>query len=252
MNNAIYKWGRKWQPRHYRNVFQPYEQNMLIVLTDGSLRVEYEDYDGKSRLKDLYKGEGLCLPLGSSFCLSTPLSAYNGHWVEYDTTQEVAFPSYVEHFACDAQLQRCINEIEQEHTEADGSLAMPILYQLLGCRCLQRLQAGQNENASLQRQIDVLLIANCRTDASLSSILGHLSQSERHIRRQYKALTGQSIKQRMQELKMTEAKHLLAASAYSITAIAFELGYPSSQYFSGLFKKITGMTPRAYRSAAQK
>ncbi len=52
--------------------------------------------------------------------------------------------------------------------------------------------------------------------------------------------------------RIHQAKGLLADPAQSITAIAHALGYSSSQYFATIFKKITGVTPRAYRSAGLK
>ena len=48
------------------------------------------------------------------------------------------------------------------------------------------------------------------------------------------------------------AKMFLADSSQSITAIAHSLGYSSSQYFATIFKKLTGVTPRAYRAAGFK
>ncbi|MCP4451379.1 MAG: AraC family transcriptional regulator [Planctomycetes bacterium] len=52
--------------------------------------------------------------------------------------------------------------------------------------------------------------------------------------------------------RIHKAKALLADSSQSITAIAHALGYSSSQYFATIFKKITGVTPRVYRSTGLK
>jgi AraC-like DNA-binding protein len=48
-------------------------------------------------------------------------------------------------------------------------------------------------------------------------------------------------------LRMKKAKQLLKISKKSITEIAFDLGFSSSQYFATVFKKVTGITPRFYR-----
>ena len=44
------------------------------------------------------------------------------------------------------------------------------------------------------------------------------------------------------------AKEKLRSSGESLSQIVHELGFPSIQYFSFLFKKITGITPNSYRS----
>jgi len=44
------------------------------------------------------------------------------------------------------------------------------------------------------------------------------------------------------------AKHMLNQESASITDIALELGFSSSQYFATVFKGLTGMVPRQYRA----
>ena len=50
--------------------------------------------------------------------------------------------------------------------------------------------------------------------------------------------------------RIEKAKDLLTTSK-SITSIAYELAFSSSQYFSNAFKKLTGMRPKEYRRATQ-
>ena len=49
------------------------------------------------------------------------------------------------------------------------------------------------------------------------------------------------------KVRIEAAKQRLAARDESITQIAMRLGFASSQYFATTFKRITGVTPRAYR-----
>ncbi len=50
--------------------------------------------------------------------------------------------------------------------------------------------------------------------------------------------------------KIERARVLLARPAASITRIAMDLGFSTSQYFATVFRRYTGMTPRAYREQA--
>ena len=47
--------------------------------------------------------------------------------------------------------------------------------------------------------------------------------------------------------KIEHAKHLLETSNETITDLAYSLGFSSSNYFSAVFNKIMGCTPREYR-----
>ena len=43
------------------------------------------------------------------------------------------------------------------------------------------------------------------------------------------------------------ASHLLATTPRSVLEVAMEVGFCSSQYFASAFRRITGMTPTAFR-----
>ncbi len=48
--------------------------------------------------------------------------------------------------------------------------------------------------------------------------------------------------------RIKRARELLLRTSSPITDIAFELGFATSQHFSRVFRQLTGMTPRQYRS----
>jgi AraC-like DNA-binding protein/mannose-6-phosphate isomerase-like protein (cupin superfamily) len=72
-----------------------------------------------------------------------------------------------------------------------------------------------------------------------------LSVSQFHSR--FLAETGESPAEWVRRKRLDRAKQLLADSSLSITAIAMELGHPTSQYFATVFRRYTGLTPRQYR-----
>ncbi|MDC7231653.1 MAG: helix-turn-helix domain-containing protein [Spirochaetales bacterium] len=59
--------------------------------------------------------------------------------------------------------------------------------------------------------------------------------------------TGQTPVDYIQSTRCDQACVQLKESRKSITEISFDLGFSSSQYFSRVFKKYTGLTPGAYR-----
>ena len=82
------------------------------------------------------------------------------------------------------------------------------------------------------------------TLTQLSEIAG-LSPS--YLSRLFQKETGQSISSYICEQKINTARNMLLFSSYSSAEIAAILAFPSQSYFSGTFKKKTGMTPSDYR-----
>jgi len=61
-------------------------------------------------------------------------------------------------------------------------------------------------------------------------------------------VTGLSINDYINKMRVTKACHLLASTSLSVSEISDKVGCASQSYFSTLFKKYTGTTPREYKS----
>ena len=64
----------------------------------------------------------------------------------------------------------------------------------------------------------------------------------------FKKATGAGITDYITKLKMEEAKDLLLTGNQKIYEISDEVGYDSAFYFSKVFKKYTGMSPKEFRN----
>jgi AraC-like DNA-binding protein len=58
--------------------------------------------------------------------------------------------------------------------------------------------------------------------------------------------TGETFSMILHRQRVTAAKHLLSESIFSIGEISNAVGYTSLSFFFKIFKRITGMTPKAY------
>lgn len=63
----------------------------------------------------------------------------------------------------------------------------------------------------------------------------------------FKQSTGFSFKEYLNMIRIEESKRLLANTNFSIIDIAIASGFDDQSYFSKVFKKYTGMTPKQYR-----
>ncbi len=82
---------------------------------------------------------------------------------------------------------------------------------------------------------------------ALDELAARVNLSKYHFSSKYKEITGQSPIQHFLHLKMEHACYLLDISGNSIKEISRNLGYEDNYYFSRLFKKIIGVSPRQYR-----
>ena len=62
---------------------------------------------------------------------------------------------------------------------------------------------------------------------------------------------GRHVTEYLTNLRMNKAKELLRTTQMRSSDVAYAVGYNDPHYFSYLFKKHTGVTPRDYRKEAQ-
>jgi transcriptional regulator GlxA family with amidase domain len=74
---------------------------------------------------------------------------------------------------------------------------------------------------------------------------------ERTFKRRFKKATGYSPITYVQHLRVEEAKHRLERTDAPIDEISWNVGYEDSAFFRRLFKRITRITPGAYRRKFQ-
>lgn len=77
----------------------------------------------------------------------------------------------------------------------------------------------------------------------------HVVLSPAYFSTLFKRYTGYSPIQYITRLRIDRAKHLLRTTMLPISVIAHEVGFADSFYFSRVFSRETGMSPRNYRRA---
>nr|WP_255555161.1 helix-turn-helix domain-containing protein [Flavobacterium sp. NKUCC04_CG] len=74
-----------------------------------------------------------------------------------------------------------------------------------------------------------------------------LAVSENYLNKCVKRVMGMSTKQWINEIFIRRSQILLQDATKDIAEIAYALNFHSASYFTRFFKKITGITPTAYR-----
>lgn len=82
---------------------------------------------------------------------------------------------------------------------------------------------------------------------TLEEVAGHVHLNAAYFSSMFKQSTGSSFKEYLNMVRVEESKRLLANTDYTIVDIAIAAGFEDQSYFSRVFKKYTGLTPRQYR-----
>lgn len=83
---------------------------------------------------------------------------------------------------------------------------------------------------------------------SLDELASHGGISRSYLHQLFVEHIGESPGAYMMRRRIAMAQERLHSSDLSITTIAYDLGFSSSQHLSSSFKKVTGFTPRAWRN----
>lgn len=111
---------------------------------------------------------------------------------------------------------------------------------------------GRAEYTFDLEQVHGFMLEHIDQPITLDTLAATANLSKYHFSTRYKKLTGYSPIKHFLNMKMEHACHLLDSSDFTVQAIAATVGYEDPLYFSRLFSKTIGLSPRAYRASIRK
>jgi two-component system response regulator YesN len=84
-------------------------------------------------------------------------------------------------------------------------------------------------------------------DIGRNEIAGEFYLTPEYLAKLYKKKTGMNLKDYINEYRIEVAKELLKTGEKNISNIAETVGFDNFSYFSTLFKKMTGVSPKDYK-----
>jgi AraC-like DNA-binding protein len=156
-----------------------------------------------------------------------------------------------------AEIAHAVGLIDQLDAELKarspgfGFLATALFMQLVGM--LSRAY-GRSPNPDSQALLRIAaaithLETHYATPVQLDDLAGIAHMSKRSFLRTFQAATGQSPIAYLIQIRVNRAAHRLRVTDDSVTAVAFEAGFQDSNYFTRQFRRVMGVSPRAYREA---
>ncbi len=99
-------------------------------------------------------------------------------------------------------------------------------------------------NKKFAQQLNEIIDSNIQDERfGVSELAYKLNMSRSNLHRKIKAATGDSVSQHLKKVRLNKAMELLKEQSYSISEVAFAVGFGSVNYFSNCFKGNFGYPP---------
>ena len=145
----------------------------------------------------------------------------------------------------DATSSDFANRIEQISTL---SLGREIFSDMVQAYCrLVRKHTAQHYSPLVERAV-LLIEADLSQNLSLSALADALRISAGYLSTIFKQETGETVTEFVNRKRMDHAARLLRSSALQVQTVAQYCGISDVNYFSKLFKRHHGLSPREYRN----
>jgi two-component system response regulator YesN len=108
-------------------------------------------------------------------------------------------------------------------------------------------QTGGRYQAVILRAKAYIELNYGNQDISLHTVASHVGISPNHFSTVFVQETGENFIEYLTRVRIEKAKQMLANTTMKSADIAYETGFNDPHYFSFIFKKHTGLSPREYR-----
>lgn len=146
----------------------------------------------------------------------------------------------------------CEQMFELEGTNAEGKLAAQLLCSTFIVLTSQLesfplIDASNTEDEQMVLRIRNYLNEHFMEEVSLDSVGDALGCSATYVSHVFKKAAGRTPIQYIIRRRIGHAQTLLISTEHPVTMIASIVGYDNTNYFSTLFSKVVGMSPKRYR-----
>ncbi len=153
-------------------------------------------------------------------------------------------PVYLDSISSD-----CATKIEQlSSLDAMGPLMSGMFRSY--CR-LVRTHSTKDYSPLIQKAV-TYIDANLAGDLSLHSVAEVLGVSSSYLSSLFRHDTGHTLTEYINDHRVKYAMHLLETTQLQVQTVAQHCGIVDVQYFSKVFKRHAGMTPKAYRQSMKR
>ncbi len=108
---------------------------------------------------------------------------------------------------------------------------------------------GQKEHGDIEiKKAQAHIEANFKDKITIDQLADKFGIGRRSFERRFKKATNNTVIEYIQRIKVEAAKRGFESSRKNISEVMYDVGYTDTKAFRDVFKKITGLTPIAYRN----
>lgn len=239
---------------HYREREDGADQYILIYCTEGKGIIEVGD-----QIYRLEKSDAFCIPRNVRHkYYADEKEPWSILWVHFKGDNTNYFPLE----------ERKIVHINSRHSDNRMMVLFNLLFRVLERNytignfiyisqvlslILSEIYFREKVDESSVRDRHVTMVIrymyqHLRENLTLEEISEEVQLSKSYLNAVFKAQTGKSPVEFFIHLKMQEACKLLKSTDYYIYEVSSELGYTDQYYFSRIFKKVVGVSPKDYKN----
>lgn len=125
--------------------------------------------------------------------------------------------------------------------------------------CVEDLEATSEFSRHIRNKTKNILIKtaldyienNYSKDIDLETVAGHIYITSGYLSQLFKLETGINFLDYLNKFRIEKAKLLLGNRRFKTYEIAYKVGYSSEKYFSQMFKRYTGLSPKQFKEEAK-
>lgn len=145
------------------------------------------------------------------------------------------------------------NNLPDEYSyEMLSHLVLELLLSLKrnGVFVYDKVKARENYSTDIENAIKYIA-QNYALPISLEDIAEKINLSPTYLSKKFKKVTGQTFKEYVNFIRIRHAVQALLTTDDSVTKIAMNCGFNSSNYFKDIFRRMYGISPRAFRKQSK-
>lgn len=112
--------------------------------------------------------------------------------------------------------------------------------------------AQKNHNDEAVKKAQEYIEQHLDDRFTIDDLARHVALGRRSLERRFKQATNNSVLEYIQRVKIEAAKKSFENSRKNISEVMYDVGYTDTKAFRSTFKKITGLTPMAYKNKYNK
>lgn len=247
---------------HFRERKQPINQYVFIYCVDGAgwYRVGKQEYT-------ISANQYFILPAGLPHVYASDTSCpWIIYWIHFKGTLAPFYAKGAEHpmniqpeqhsriYTRINLFEEIFNTLKNGYNNENLLYAFSMFHFYLGTlRYIQQFRNatdnGQDEGKGMEETAIHFMKENLEKHLTLQEIAEEIGYSASHFSTLFKKQTGHSPLAYFNLLKIQQACNLLDTTDIKINQLCYKIGIEDTYYFSRLFTKIMGMSPREYRKS---